>query len=519
MTGYDYEYTVAAYLKYKGYSGVKVTQGSGDYGVDVLARKGNRKYAVQCKYYSKPVGVKAVQEAVAGVAYYGCDRAMVVTNNTFTSQAKELAKANNVVLLENVVGASTSRKSIFRVLLMVAICFIYFLWYYMMSNIISVRINDPNVHTSFKNVIELTLMTITPVGLPVLAVLLKKKIKSGKYRYKHIYFVESNTGSEDKIYQQRDKSDYMLDNSAITGLPHKFSIMGESFDIDKVEDIENMPLNFSSFSVSGTRYYFNNYFRLCAKLYQKAGYKENAKALRKKAKELELDPQHGKYIRGKAKTFIRLPKESEFVEQIELSHEEQIEKTACQFDTIEKADTETYLRCEDSPFVIDCHYISGSLNADEVTQKVIEELAVYRYDISVAFIERKCGLPFIKAKKIIDDLVSLGFIFKLDEDEYMWDDSAYIEAPKVPEINLNNKNYKSEEQLDPLFENAVDTALEMGTVSISILQRKLSIGYSRGATIINQMEKNGIVGKLTDDSNAREVIINHQQWLEMIATK
>lgn len=139
MTGYDYEYTVAAYLRHKGYSRVKVTQGSGDYGIDVLASKGNVKYAVQCKYYSNPVGVKAVQEAVAGVAYYGCNRAMVVTNNTFTPQAKKLATANNVVLMENVVGVPKSRKSIFRILFVVAICFVYFLWYYMMFNIISVR--------------------------------------------------------------------------------------------------------------------------------------------------------------------------------------------------------------------------------------------------------------------------------------------------------------------------------------------------------------------------------------------
>jgi len=102
MTGHDYEYLVARYLRNNGYTSVKVTKGSGDYGVDVVAHKRGKKYAVQCKHYTGPVGLSAVQEAVAGKAMYKCDSAMVVTNSTFTNAARDLAKANNVVLIENV---------------------------------------------------------------------------------------------------------------------------------------------------------------------------------------------------------------------------------------------------------------------------------------------------------------------------------------------------------------------------------------------------------------------------------
>lgn len=105
MTGHEYEHLVAAYLRRHGYNGVKVTQASGDYGVDVIASKGGHKYAVQCKYYSHPVGVSAVQEVAAGRAFYHCDRAMVVTNSIFTKAAEELALANNVVLLDGITSA------------------------------------------------------------------------------------------------------------------------------------------------------------------------------------------------------------------------------------------------------------------------------------------------------------------------------------------------------------------------------------------------------------------------------
>lgn len=108
MTGLEYERLVAKYLRRHSYFGVSVTRGSGDFGVDVIAHKGSHKYAVQCKYYTSAVSLDAVQEAVAGMAYYNCDRAMVVTNSTYTNAAKELAKHNNVELLENITSAGPS---------------------------------------------------------------------------------------------------------------------------------------------------------------------------------------------------------------------------------------------------------------------------------------------------------------------------------------------------------------------------------------------------------------------------
>ena len=102
MNGQKYEKRVASYLRGKGYRNVHITKTSGDYGVDITANKMFHKYAVQCKYYAKPVGISAVQQVVAGMAYYECDRAMVVTNSTFTRQAKQLAEHNDVILLEKV---------------------------------------------------------------------------------------------------------------------------------------------------------------------------------------------------------------------------------------------------------------------------------------------------------------------------------------------------------------------------------------------------------------------------------
>lgn len=102
MTGQDYEYAAARYLRRHGFRGVRVTRATGDYGVDVICRRHGRRYAVQCKYYSHPVGLAAVQQAVAGKAQYGCDAAMVITNNTLTRPARALAESNDVLVLEGI---------------------------------------------------------------------------------------------------------------------------------------------------------------------------------------------------------------------------------------------------------------------------------------------------------------------------------------------------------------------------------------------------------------------------------
>lgn len=100
MTGHDYERYVASRLKQIGYHSIVVTKGSGDHGADIIAYAPDGvKCAIQCKYYSKPVSNKAVQEALAGSRYYGCARAIVITNSRFTKQAIEDARRIGVRLM------------------------------------------------------------------------------------------------------------------------------------------------------------------------------------------------------------------------------------------------------------------------------------------------------------------------------------------------------------------------------------------------------------------------------------
>lgn len=103
-TPYEYERYVAGWLSSHGYKRIQVTQKSGDYGADIICyNKKGAKIAVQCKMYSKPVGYRAVEEVLGAMHYYGCNAAMVVTNNTYTRQAIDAANRVGVHLIQRVI--------------------------------------------------------------------------------------------------------------------------------------------------------------------------------------------------------------------------------------------------------------------------------------------------------------------------------------------------------------------------------------------------------------------------------
>ena len=100
LDGWEYENLICLRLKSLGFK-AEVTPGSGDQGADVLAERAGKTFVIQCKYYSKPVGNKAVQEAFSGQHFYNTNYAVVVTNTSYTKSAKSLADKSKVILLND----------------------------------------------------------------------------------------------------------------------------------------------------------------------------------------------------------------------------------------------------------------------------------------------------------------------------------------------------------------------------------------------------------------------------------
>jgi DNA segregation ATPase FtsK/SpoIIIE, S-DNA-T family len=99
---------------------------------------------------------------------------------------------------------------------------------------------------------------------------------------------------------------------------------------------------------------------------------------------------------------------------------------------------------------------------------------------------------------------------------------AYVkdQQPVVYTVDLNHVEESSETEqnsdLDSLFLEAVDLVVESKQASVSMLQRRFRIGYSRAARIVDQMELHGIVGPF-EGSRPREVLITAEQWQSMRA--
>ena len=67
---------------------------------------------------------------------------------------------------------------------------------------------------------------------------------------------------------------------------------------------------------------------------------------------------------------------------------------------------------------------------------------------------------------------------------------------------------------DELLPAAVEVILETGMASVSMLQRRLKLGYARAARIVDEMEERGIVGPF-EGSKPRQLLITKEQWAAM----
>jgi len=99
----------------------------------------------------------------------------------------------------------------------------------------------------------------------------------------------------------------------------------------------------------------------------------------------------------------------------------------------------------------------------------------------------------------------------------------FLKAQAQPEfsdelVQVGSKGGRSAQEADELYNDAVRIILETGRGSLSLLQRRLEIGYSRAARLIDLMAEDGIVGAYKG-SQAREVLVTLEEWEERLASQ
>ena len=100
---------------------------------------------------------------------------------------------------------------------------------------------------------------------------------------------------------------------------------------------------------------------------------------------------------------------------------------------------------------------------------------------------------------------------------YVYTQPSYSKPYYLPSIYDKKKSTSSglSADLDPMFEEAARVIVRHQQGSVSLLQRKLKLGYSRAARIVDQLEDAGIVGP-NDGSKARQVMIENDEQLETV---
>jgi len=105
------------------------------------------------------------------------------------------------------------------------------------------------------------------------------------------------------------------------------------------------------------------------------------------------------------------------------------------------------------------------------------------------------------------------------------DDSIGIEIPHKKEdreivdyATLDSKYYGGGEQYDEMFKDAATIAVTLQAASISLLQRKINIGFARASRIIDQLEQAGIIGEMIGSSPRKVLVSNLSELIEKLGT-
>ena len=93
---------------------------------------------------------------------------------------------------------------------------------------------------------------------------------------------------------------------------------------------------------------------------------------------------------------------------------------------------------------------------------------------------------------------------QINEEQQETDSSGFVGGGGVPQAR---------EALDALFKDALKTVMQNGGASTSYLQRRLAIGYSRAAKIIDQMTDKGYIAQ-ANGSKQRKILITPDEFRE-----
>ena len=161
--------------------------------------------------------------------------------------------------------------------------------------------------------------------------------------------------------------------------------------------------------------------------------------------------------------------------------------------------------------------VASSLESRIILDTTGAEKLVGKGDMLYATRVQGCFITPEEIERVVDYVKQSG------EAEYSQDVMDKIEQAVKEKEKGGGKSAGAPEPAgespdDELLTAAVDVVLETGQASVSMLQRRLKLGYARAARLVDQMEERGYVGPF-EGSKPRQLLIDKAKWQELKMAK
>ena len=123
-----------------------------------------------------------------------------------------------------------------------------------------------------------------------------------------------------------------------------------------------------------------------------------------------------------------------------------------------------------------------------------------------------CFISEEEVAKVVE-FIKEGTAARYDE-SVMHEIEKHAEEKEKGAKGVGGSDPSQSNDFDELLPAAIDVVLEVGQASVSMLQRRLKLGYGRAARLVDQMEEKGVVGPF-EGSKPRQLLITKEQWQEM----
>jgi DNA segregation ATPase FtsK/SpoIIIE, S-DNA-T family len=96
-------------------------------------------------------------------------------------------------------------------------------------------------------------------------------------------------------------------------------------------------------------------------------------------------------------------------------------------------------------------------------------------------------------------------------------DESYLSAPQVFADEDDDENGEFDPDEDPLLDKAIEVVVTAQTASVSLLQRRLRVGYTRAGRLVDMLERRGIISPY-EGSKPRRVLVTEHELERVVAT-